>query len=137
MKITELSPVPNSKVGRVVKNNVDIEFHEDSTILFLAQFGFDIEVIKPMNVFKTKSADIFMLGTIWEIKSPITSNKATIKADFRKACVQSDNIIFDLRRVKKNADTVNNQLIELFRSRGRARRMIIVEKSGRVLDYCK
>ena len=113
------------------------EPHEDSTILYLTQFGLDIELVKPANAYKTKNADVFMMGAIWEMKSPTTFNKATIKADFRKAKSQSDRIIFDLRRVKKNADDVEKQVLQIFKGRGRVRRLIIIEKDGKVLDYTK
>ena len=137
MKIKELQKVSGNKIGRVDKKNVSTEPHEDSTILYLTQFGLNIELVKPANTYKTKSADVFMLGAIWEIKSPTTSNKATIKADFRKAKSQSNRIIFDLRRVKKNANDVEKQIIKIFQGRGRVRRLIIIEKDGKVLDYSK
>ncbi len=137
MKIKELSQVPGDKVGRVNKKGVSTESHEDSTILYLTQFGLDIELIKPANVPKTKNADIFMLGATWEMESPTTCNKTTIKADFRKAKSQSDRIIFDLRRVKKDADGVEKQILKIFEGRGRVRRLIIIEKSGKILDCIK
>lgn len=137
MKVKELQKVPSDKIGRVNKNNVSTEPHEDSTILYLTQFGLDIELVKPANAYKTRSADAFMLGAIWEIKSPITSNKSTIKADFRKAKSQSSRIIFDLRRVKKNADDVKKYILKLFQGRGRVRRLMIIEKNGKVLDYSR
>lgn len=137
MKIKELQKVSKHKIGRVDKNNIDIEPHEDSTILYLAQFGFDIEVVKPTNAYKAKSPDIFMMGAIWEMKSPISYNKSTIKSDFRRAGEQSDRVVFDLRRVKKYAGDVEKQIISTFKGRGRVRRLIIIEKDGRVLDFCK
>lgn len=137
MKVRELQLVPREKIGRVNKNGVSTEPHEDSTILYLAQFGLDIELVRPANAYKTKNADVFIMGAIWEMKSPTTYNKATIKADFRKAKSQSDRIIFDLRRVKKNADDVEKQVLKIFEGRGRVRRLIIIKKDGRVLDYSK
>lgn len=137
MKVRELRLVSSDKIGRVDRKGVSTELHEDSTILYLTQFGLDIELVKPANTHKTNNADVFMLGAIWEMKSPTTCNKATIKADFRKAKLQSDRIIFDLRRVKKNADDVERQLIKIFQGRGRVRRLIIIGKNGKVLDYSK
>ncbi|MDO5481218.1 MAG: hypothetical protein Q4F60_02655 [Candidatus Saccharibacteria bacterium] len=137
MRIRELEIVSGKKIGRIDKKNVVTEPHEDSTVVYLAQFGFDIELVKPANTYKTKSADAFMMGAIWEMKSPTTFNKATIKADFRKAKSQSNRIIFDLRRVKKNADDVEKQILKIFEGRGRVKKLIIIEKSGKVLDCSK
>ncbi|MBR5621200.1 hypothetical protein IKW75_01815 [Candidatus Saccharibacteria bacterium] len=119
------------------QQGVFLEPHEASTILHLTQFGFNIEVIKPTNANRAKSADIFMLGATWEIKSPTTSNLATIKADFRKARSQADRIIFDLRRTRKNVDSVEKQVITIFKERGSVRRLIIIKKNGKAIDYIK
>ena len=137
MKIKELKPAPSHKIGKVNKNGVITEPHEDSTILYLTQFGFNIDLIKPTNAHKTKSADIFMSNSIWEIKSPTTNKESTIKEDFRKAKSQSDRIIFDLRRIKKYDEDVEKQLVKLFSNRGRVRIMIIIRKNGKVVDFSK
>ena len=137
MKVMELRRVPEDKIGRVNKNNVDIEPHEDSTILYLTQYGYNIEVVKPANTYKTSSADVFMMGAVWEMKSPTTFKESTIKEDFRKAKEQSDRIIFDLRRVKKYADDVEKYILKLFKGKGRVRQLIIIEKGGKVLYFSK
>ena len=137
MKVKELQKVMGDKIGRVDQNGVSTEPHEDSTILYLAQFGFDIEVIKPANTKKTKNADVFMLGAIWEMKAPTTFNKATIKEDFRRAAGQSDRVIFDLRRLKRHAGDVEKQIVGLFSGRGKVRQLIIIEKEGKVLYFTK
>ena len=137
MKVEELQRVAEDKVGRVIKRNVTVEPHEDSTMLYLAQFGFSMEAVKPANTHKTRSADVLISGAIWEIKSPTTFNKSTIKEDFRKAASQSDRVIFDLRRVKKYANDVEEQIIKLFKGKGRVRRLMIIEKGGKILDFTK
>lgn len=137
MKITELHPVPFDKIGRVITNNVSTESHEDSTILFLTQLGFDIELIRPASTKKANNPDLLIMGTIWEMKRPNSSNENTIKNRFRKASKQASKIIFDLRNVKRDADKVEKQIIDLLKSGGRVRRIIIIEKSGRVLDVIK
>lgn len=137
MKIVELKRVPDDKVGRVVTNGVKLEPHEESTAVYLTQFGFNVEYLKPRNTYKTGSADFLISGAIWETKSPTTFKKSTIKTDFRKAKKQSDRIIFDLRRVKKYADDIEKYIIKIFSEPGHVRHLIIIEKSGKAIDFSK
>ena len=137
MKIKEIERVPKNKIGRVNKNGIKLEPQEDSALLYLTQYGFSIDVIKPRNTYKVKTADIFMSGAIWELKSPITFKESTIKSDFRKAKLQSDRVIFDLRGVKKYSDNVEKYIVRIFEKPGFVRKLIIIEKNGKVLYYSK
>ena len=135
MKIRELHKVSEKKIGRINKNGLNPEPHEESTAVHLAQFGFDIEFIKPRNTYKTNSADIFMQGAVWEMKAPITNKESTIKEDFRKAKSQADRVIFDLRRVKKHPEDVKKYLIKMFEKPGRICKLMIIEKNSDVILY--
>ncbi len=137
MKIRMLQQVPHNKIGRVDKNNVKLEPHEESTILYLSQFGFDIELIRPSSTKKSNNPDILIMGTIWEIKGPESSNETTIKNRFHKASKQSDRVIFDLRRVKKDVNKVEKQVFQLYKGNAKIRRMMIIEKDGTLLDITK
>ena len=137
MKITEVYPSAECKIGRVKRNSVITEPREDSTILYLTQFGFDVEIIKPTNTKKVDNPDVLIMGTVWEIKGPKSSNEATIKNRFRKASKQATKIIFDLRGVKYGSDKVEKQIINLFSGNGRVRRMMIIRKDGTLLDIIK
>ena len=57
MKIVELQKVSAKRIGRIDKNGVNPEPHEESTAVHLTQFGFNIEYVRPRNTFKTHSAD--------------------------------------------------------------------------------
>lgn len=137
MKIVELKKVPANKIGRIDKNGVSPEPHEESTAVHLTQFGFNIEYVRPRNTFKAHSADFLIGGAVWESKSPTTSKGSTIKEDFRKAKNQSDRIIFDLRRVNKHADDVEKYVVNLFRAPGYVKRLLIIRKNGEVIDFSK
>lgn len=137
MKVNEIKMVPKGRIGRVSKNGVKPEPNEDDTFSYLALFGFDIELIKPTRTQKVKNPDVLIMGAVWEVKTPISSNKNTIKNRFREASNQASKVIFDLRNVRDGANEAEKQIIELFRGDGRVRRMIIIEKCGRVVDYIK
>jgi len=137
MKIKEIQKTKKHKIGQLNRNGVKTESSEDSTLLFLTQFGFDIEIIKPIASKRTKNPDIIMLGTIWEIKTPTSTNKNTIKNRFREASKQSTKIIFDLRHIKKDSDKAKSQILAMFKEDGRVRRMIIIETNDTLLDVIK
>ena len=137
MKIRELHQVPKEKIGRVIKNGVKTEVNEDSTILYLTQFGFDVELIKPASTKKSNNPDVLIMGSIWEIKSPESANKNTIKNRFRKGSKQATKIVFDFRNIKKDADKAETQVMDLFKKAGRVRHMMAIKKNGKLFDIIK
>lgn len=137
MKIKELKKVPKNKIGRVNKNGVKSEPGEEKTFEFLTLLGFDIELIIPTHAQNIKNPDILIAGTIWEVKTPTSHNENTIKNRFREAADQATHIVFDLRYVKRDHEKVEKQLIGLFKDKGRVRRMIIIEKGGKTVDFIK
>ena len=137
MRVKELQKVTNDKVGRIIKNNVKTEPNEDKTLVYLTQFGFNIELIRPNNTAKANNPDIMMLGTIWEIKGPTSNNKTTLKNRFSKASKQARKIIFDLRGIKHNSEVAEKEILKLFEKPGNVDHMIIIRKNGTTLDFSK
>ncbi len=114
MKIVEVQKTAKGKIGRVNKSGLNPEPHEESTALHLAQYGFDIDFVKPRN-----------------------AKESTVKEDFRKAKRQSDRVIFDLRRIKGDAEKIEKYIIKIFSAPGYVRRLIIIEKDRKVIDFSK
>lgn len=137
MKIIELQQVPKNKHGILYKNGVKIEPHEESTAKFLTKYGFIVEVIRPVNTPKMHNPDFLIGGAIWEMKTPTTSNLKTIKKRIHEASEQAERLIVDLRKVKKNYEKVEKDVIRRFSGKATFRRMILIKKSGIVLDYRK
>ena len=88
------------KQGKITPNGVVLHMHENASVVFLTQQGFDVELIKPIQRKGARTADIIMLDVEWEIKSPKSDGKYTIEHSFRSALKQSPNIIFDIRASK-------------------------------------
>lgn len=137
VKIRELARACQEKIGHINTNGVKSEPNEIATFRYLTLFGFNIELIKPTSTEKAKNADILIMGSIWEVKTPISSSRSTIKARFRKASKQSTRVIFDLRFVKDDSDKVQKQIVEMFNMGGQVRHLMIIEKDGKLLDFCK
>lgn len=129
--------VSKDKRGHYCKNGIGLESAEENTIRYLCQFGFSIDCIKPLNIKRIKNPDVLLNGVVWEIKTPISDNKNTIKNRFRTASKQSTRAVFDLRNIKQNSEKVEKQIIGLFGGDGNLRKIIIVRKDGVVLEYSK
>lgn len=136
MKIIERKIVNKNRYGKIIFNNYGLEEPEKETIFYLVKFGFDIEILKPSNIPKSKNPDLLMLGTTWEIKSPQKFNRATIQTKFRKAVKQSGGRgIFDLRNV--NSEEAELYIMKLFLSTREMKRIMIIQEDGQLLDIFK
>lgn len=137
MKITELAQLPKNKWGKFLKNGVKLEPHEEKTAKYLVKYGFIVDVIRPMNTPKVHNPDFLIGGAIWEVKAPIKYNKNTIKNRIKEAAKQADRIIFDLRNIKTNYMEAEKEIIKLFMGNQNLRRMILITKSGKTIDFFK
>jgi hypothetical protein len=79
-----------------------------------------------------------MMGTFWEMKGPVSANENTIKNRFKKAKRQADGrAIFDLRNISSDSIDAERIIIDLFATTRGMHRIIIIEKSGKVIDITK
>ena len=90
-----------AKKGTVITNGIILQTHEQATVQLLTNNGYDIVLIKPSTIQGAKTADMFIDGIPWEMKSPAGKGKWTIKNIIQKASHQCENIIIDLRRLNR------------------------------------
>lgn len=137
MNKIELEKVPKDKVGRIEKNGIKLEDHEEKTIRFLLKYGFNIELIRPVSIPKMNNPDILVSGAIWEIKAPTSFNENKLKKRIKKASRQASCVIFDLRNMNRDYEKAGIFLERMFDGNATIRRMIIIEKEGKVIEYYK
>ena len=113
------------------------EDHEYETARYFADRGYDIEFIPPSNSPNIHTPDFIMDGVAWEVKCPTGKSKRTIENNFRKAILQSDNIIFDLRRSGLPDDKTIPELERRFDQKGNVKRLMIITKNGVLLRYSR
>ena len=126
-----------TKKGKLILNGVVLEKHEMKTVAFFTSSGFDIELIPPSNNPRTKSADFIMVGIEWEMKGTQGGSRHTLERRFKKAKQQSRNIVVDLLYSKMDEDIAIRLLERYFRQSRSCRKMIILTKSRKRLDYDK
>ncbi len=106
--------------------------HELRVAGILANAGYRVEFIPESN---SKTPDISMGGVKYEIKSPLTISTNTLEHLLKRALRQSPNIIVDTSRMRKNHDDkVKLFLSNQARMRRQIRRLIMISKSGQIID---
>lgn len=82
------------------------------------------------------SADIYLDGVAYEIKSPKTNNTNTIEHRLKEAVRrQSCNLIIDSSRLKNmNDHNFQNWLIERCRKQPQIKKMLFINKKGQIVD---
>ncbi|MCL2144715.1 MAG: hypothetical protein FWH43_04400 [Endomicrobia bacterium] len=126
------------KLGKtIIRDGAYPEKHELETAWFLNSCGKDIEFLVPVRSKGIRTPDIVMDGVLWEIKCPTGHGKRTLDRAVKKAIHQSQNIIFDLRRLQFNEEIATKQLNKDFSSVKSIRRLMIITKSKNLLDIKK
>jgi hypothetical protein len=84
-----------------------------------------------------KTPDFIMDGVAWEVKCPIGKSKRTIENNFRKAMLQSDNIIFDLRKSGLPDEKTVPELERRFDQKRSVKKLLVIKKNGALLKYTR
>lgn len=121
--------------GKIIPNGVSLEKHEYETVLFLTTLGYDIELIPPSHIPKVKTPDFKISNLAWEMKSPKGKSRSTLEHAFQAAVKQSENIIFDLRRIDFPEEKSLATLSRLMATSKRAKRLGIITKSKKLLWF--
>jgi len=114
------------------------EPHEmDAAMILVRHYQATIEFLAPVDDFKRKTADVKMLGVIWEIKCPKGASKSTIGTQFSRASRQSKNIVLDTRRTKLEYERIEKKVILEVKQRIALNKVILINKSGKVIEMKK
>jgi len=127
------------KYGRIIIPHGAIpEKHELETAKIFTELGKDVEFLPPSYSKGVYSPDVLINGQRWEIKSPCGNSKRTIENNYRQAQKQSQNVIFDLRRIKIDERIAIAKVKQQFNLRtGRIKRIIIITKDNKTLDLSR
>lgn len=123
--------------GKLTQNKVHLQDHEWKTVKYILEQGHNVTLIPPMQIKGMDNPDVEIDGVIWEIKSPTGGGKYTMKHTLENAKHQSRNAIVDLRRCKLSDEQAIKELEHHFSLSKRLRRMIIITKAEKMLDYKK
>ena len=125
------------KKGKITPNGVVLKTHENATAVFLTEQGFDVELIPTSNIEGVHTPDIKMDGLKWEMKAPIGEGNQLMENTIQRALKQSQNIIVDLRHTKRHQTKCLRELEKQFLSKKGIKRLKVITKSGKTLDFEK
>ncbi|MCL2038407.1 hypothetical protein FWG86_00680 [Candidatus Saccharibacteria bacterium] len=97
-------------------------------------FKTDVEFVKRSG---HKTPDFCIDGIHWELKSPTGRGKHNIQHQLQAAARQSPNVILDSRRSKVHQSKIKREAEYQFRIIKRAKRLVVITKSGQVLEITK
>ena len=119
----------------IIGQGINIWPHELKTAQSFAAIGKDVEFIRRSEEQRVTSADVVIDGLVWEMKAPTADNLKTIERNLKRGRWQSENIVFDSRRMKKVPDAaiereVRKQAFAVLR----IKRLYYINKHGQVID---
>ncbi|MDR1014069.1 MAG: hypothetical protein LBL86_03710 [Coriobacteriales bacterium] len=110
--------------------------HEVSAAVILAEhFQADVEFLK--RIVNSRSADVLIKSTIWEIKSPTGKGKRNIQHTLSAALKQSRCIVFDARRSKIHIDRIAGELQKQLAMTASIERLILIRKDKTALELSR
>jgi hypothetical protein len=125
------------KKGKITPNGVVLKTHENATAVFLTEQGFDVELIPASNIEGVHTPDIKMDGLKWEMKAPLGEGNQLMENTIQRALRQSQNIIIDLRHTKRHQTKCLRELEKQFLNKKDMKRLKVITKSGKTLDFEK
>ena len=105
--------------------------------LLAKQLNCDVEFIPPIQRKGARTPDIKMQNLSWEIKNPRKNGSNTIENSLRNALRQSNNIIFDLRKLEKSQQNAINKLKNNFNTTKKLKNLIIITQTNKILRFQK
>lgn len=125
------------KRGIITPNGVVLKTHENATAVFLTEQGFDVDLIPTSNIKGVHTPDIRIKGLEWEMKAPTGEGKYLMANTIQRAVKQSRNVIVDLRHTKRHQTKCLRELENEFKKSGSLKRLKIITKSGKTIDFEK
>ena len=125
------------KRGCYVSNNCHLEPHEIETVKTLLGLGHNVELIRPTSIPNQKTADMRVDGVLMEMKSPKGSGRWVMARNIQRGKSQSENIIVDLRRCKRDESKSIRELEQIYRNTAKIKKLWIITKKSRLLVFEK
>ncbi len=119
----------------IIGQGINVWPHELKTSQAFAAIGKDVEFVRRNEGERMTSADAIIDGLIWEMKAPTADNLKAIERNLKRGRWQSENIIFDCRRMKKVPDAaIEREVRKQAFAIPRIKRLRYVNKHGQVID---
>lgn len=94
-------------------------------------------IFQATNVYQVhrKTPDCIIGDIAWEIKSPTSSHLAAVERNLKKACRQSENVIFDSFRMGRLPDaSIERELMKQLKKTKSIKRLMFINRRRKVID---
>ena len=119
----------------IIGQGVNVWPHELKTAQSFAAVGKDVEFIRRSEEQRVTSADVVIDGLVWEMKAPTADNLKAVERNLKRGRWQSENIIFDCRRMKRVPDAaIEREVRKQAFAVPRVKRLRYVNKHGQIID---
>ena len=109
--------------------------HEIETAKVLKNAGHIVKFIPASKRKFENTADCYIDGVLWEMKSPRASSLKTVERNLKRGSWQSDKIVFDSRRMKLIPDkAIGRELTKRLKEIDRINQIKFVNRHGKVID---
>lgn len=123
--------------GKLIENGVKLRSHERKTVEFLLDLGYDVSLIPKSDISGVHTPDLFMNGEEWEMKAPKGKGKFLFQNTIQDCAAQAKNAIIDIRRLDLPREKVLREFKKEFDRSKKLKKMIIITKQHKKLDYSK
>ena len=123
----------NKQKGRVIiPADANPWPHEQRVAKILALAGHSVKFMPETNL---KTPDIYLDGTVYEIKSPITDNPKKIIRNVKRALEKCPNVIIDSSKVKGlRDDAIQRTLKNKVKDLPGLKKLLFINKRGQIID---
>ena len=126
------------QIGAITKEEgAEPTIDEVWAALFLIELGLNVKFLRANRSSGGTTPDIEIDGIKWEIKTPRKSKENTLDHAMKKGLKQSENLVFDLRKLKNTGIQANRKLKKEFDRTKKWKRLWVISKEGRLLTYAK
>ena len=125
----------NNRLGKIDIGalNAPPEKHEYETAKYFAKRNLDVCFIGPHYLEGIHNPDFLMCGKLWETKSPITYGKSSFTNNLKTAIKQSDNIIYDLRRLNAKEERTYMKELQKWSKLRKIKILLVITRDGQLL----
>lgn len=125
-----------AKRGKVIiPAGLHVWEHELRTTQALAQAGYIVEFLDTKVSKYSKSADILMDNSEWEIKSPSAQKLSAVERNLKRANHQSTHVIFDSQRMGRLPDkSIEKELVKQLLLTKTIKQILFVNRKRQVID---
>lgn len=123
---------PKGKI--IIQQGANVWLHELQTAEALVSYGYTVEFVKKSEDDFQQSADAYLDGVLFEMKSPTGAHLSVVGKNIKKAMSQSYNIVFDSKRMKNVRDfQVLNELKNQLALNRKIKSLIFIDKKRTVM----